>query len=189
MGKMINKPWAMNVAKRIPGMLNKKEESWLFDTFRDSRSHLEIGVFTGKSMFSAASGFKNEARIVGVDPMRKNNQGVGARWVREVQDATIGMIQRTTNATDVVMMFEDSYEALPKLLEAGERFDSVFIDASHNYEETLFEIVHTTKMINPGGILAGHDYHNDFRGVIRAVKETGRVRRVQGTRMWWRIIE
>ena len=60
--------------------------------------------------------------------------------------------------------------------EASQLFDNesifaVFIDASHQYEDVLSDIIHWRPKVQPGGYLAGHDF-SGCDGVRRAVGET-----------------
>ena len=56
-------------------------------------------------------------------------------------------------------------------------FDWVYIDTSHQYEQTLRELVACSAKIRPGGFICGHDYSDTTIsrrygfGVIRAVDE------------------
>jgi hypothetical protein len=62
-----------------------------------------------------------------------------------------------------------------KSVDAAECFrdlslDFVYIDADHRYEQVLEDIHTWSRKVAPNGILAGHDYHPDFPGVIKAVE-------------------
>lgn len=51
------------------------------------------------------------------------------------------------------------------------RVDFVYIDASHDYPDVLADLNVWWDVLQPGGILAGHDYCEDHPGVVRAVNE------------------
>lgn len=55
---------------------------------------------------------------------------------------------------------------------ANESLDFVFVDADHHYEAVRSDIEHWWPKVRPGGWFGGHDYHEKFRGVIRAVDES-----------------
>lgn len=59
-----------------------------------------------------------------------------------------------------------SKEAFPLLDPA----DLIFLDGDHSYDTVLWECQNYSKLINPGGVLSGHDY-NIFEGVNKAVDE------------------
>lgn len=61
-------------------------------------------------------------------------------------------------------------------LEASSLFDDksidfVFIDASHEYEDVKTDIFAWYPKIRSGGIIAGHDYDDNWTGVKKAVNE------------------
>ena len=49
--------------------------------------------------------------------------------------------------------------------------DFVFIDAQHDYDSVKKDIEIWTPKLKPGGLLSGHDYQPNFKGVIQAVDE------------------
>jgi len=49
--------------------------------------------------------------------------------------------------------------------------DFVFIDASHDYENVKADILAWIPKIKEGGVIAGHDYVEDYSGVMKAVDE------------------
>ena len=53
----------------------------------------------------------------------------------------------------------------------NESIDMVFIDASHEYEHVKDDINAWYPKVKYGGVIAGHDYHNTWPGVIKAVDE------------------
>lgn len=50
-------------------------------------------------------------------------------------------------------------------------FDMVFIDAGHEYDEVKADILAWLPKVREGGILCGHDYHDDWPGVVDAVSD------------------
>lgn len=53
-----------------------------------------------------------------------------------------------------------------------ESLDFVYIDANHNYDSIMQDIIQWTRKVRPGGIVSGHDYHykRPSCGVVEAVK-------------------
>jgi len=49
--------------------------------------------------------------------------------------------------------------------------DFVFIDASHEYENVISDILHWLPKVKRGGILSGDDFSDNWPGVKRAVQE------------------
>lgn len=52
------------------------------------------------------------------------------------------------------------------------RYDIVFIDAGHDYENALADIKAWWPLVREGGYLCGHDYQHKFPGVMRAVAQS-----------------
>lgn len=51
------------------------------------------------------------------------------------------------------------------------KFDFIYIDTVHSYEHLSQELLLSRDVIKKGGYICGHDYCNEFEGVIRAVRE------------------
>lgn len=49
--------------------------------------------------------------------------------------------------------------------------DWIYIDTSHNYEDTQKELLHSWDVVKPRGFICGHDYSHHFPGVMCAVNE------------------
>lgn len=59
---------------------------------------------------------------------------------------------------DLVTFHElSSHVALPRLLDAGERFDVVFIDGSHRFDDAFIDTYYLDLMLNVGGCLVFDD--------------------------------
>ena len=52
-----------------------------------------------------------------------------------------------------------------------ESLDAVYIDSDHSYENTLAELWLSFDKVIPGGWICGHDYYDNFPGVLQAVSE------------------
>jgi cephalosporin hydroxylase len=72
------------------------------------------------------------------------------------------------------------------LFPEGQRFDLVFLDAMHTYEDVKADIERWRPKVRAGGVMAFHDYgHGDFPGVKQAVDEVfGPQVNVVVTLMW-----
>ena len=70
------------------------------------------------------------------------------------------------------------------------KFDFVFIDGDHSYQQCKKDILNYWKFVRPGGLLAGHNYHDSpdsaHLGVHQAVKEIfGDKHRLQPDFIWY----
>lgn len=62
--------------------------------------------------------------------------------------------------------------------------DLIFIDADHEYENVLADIKAWRPHVRAGGILCGHDYDDQFPGVVQAVEEEFKEFNSKGN-VWW----
>lgn len=68
-------------------------------------------------------------------------------------------------------------EALPRLLQEGERYNFIYLDADHTYEACKHDLAYCWEMLLPGGTLFLDDYNDHLRqnpfkfGVDSAVNE------------------
>lgn len=62
----------------------------------------------------------------------------------------------------------------------------VFLDADHAYDSVRADIAAWAPLVQAGGILAGHDYHDTWPGVVQAVSEAypAHVKPVEGSSIW-----
>lgn len=51
------------------------------------------------------------------------------------------------------------------------KLDFIYIDASHHYVDVKADILFYLPLLKEGGVIAGHDYLDKFRGVVTAVNE------------------
>jgi predicted O-methyltransferase YrrM len=63
--------------------------------------------------------------------------------------------------------------------------DFVFIDANHSYKSVKEDIEAWLPKVRVGGLLTGHDYSNQFPGVVRAVKERFEGSFYVSGDVWW----
>jgi SAM-dependent methyltransferase len=124
-----------------------------FDEVRGGvREMLEIGAFEGRTTAFAARLFEN-ARVTAVDP-----------WTdyAEMQDLSRAEgsfrqnVERFGSRVRAIKGY--SHSVLPKLLDAGERFDVVFIDGSHAWADVVLDSAFAWRLLNPQGVLIWDDY-------------------------------
>jgi len=64
--------------------------------------------------------------------------------------------------------------------------DFVFIDAAHERDETIRMFTVWEQQLSPAGVIAFHDYHASWPGVMAAVEELGLDGEVRGHVFAWR---
>lgn len=176
----MNRDETIRFCYQIPGQCWPTELGWLFDTFAESTSHLEVGVYCGRSLFATCGGMLPIAKVYAIDDDRAD-MGVSREWVQAVRKATLDIITPRVRLLPV-----SSLEAAHHL--QGIRFDSIYIDGCHEYAECLADIQLWSRFVRPGGIIAGHDYWPIDTGVIEAVNEAfaGTHSTAADTRIWYK---
>lgn len=179
-----NKDDVVTAAHLIPGWCYLHELALIYELVKESRFHVEIGTFCGKSLFVAGLAMRNGSRVVGVDAMNfgwvqdfdphfrlpyiAQDRGEGTPcWPEEILDLTVRAIKTHNPDTDVMFIREPSVRAAIELKD--EKIDSIFIDGNHTYDGVCFDIDSWYPMLKPGGIMFGHDYWPQHPGVIEAV--------------------
>lgn len=164
-------PLVIDNALKIGGWMSEPELLFLAETASRSSNILEVGTFKGRSTKAMAD--NTSARITCVDPWDSgyqvyvNGNGEGATFYngndidfsifysnlsRQIKSGQIRFFRKTFNK-----------------FSTNEKYDFIFIDALHDYENCLRDIKQALQYINKG-IIAGHDY-GPWPGVDKAVKE------------------
>jgi predicted O-methyltransferase YrrM len=156
------------------------ELGWLYDTISQSKSHAEIGTYCGRSLLASCAGMQPGAGVVTVDDA---SQWQHPDWVDAIQAATLKLLPGHLNVSSLRMK---SIDAARQCQQLGHEFDSIFIDADHNYAECRADIEAWQMLLKPDGLICGHDYWSQDVGVMDAVNEVFRGRHsvVSGTRIW-----
>lgn len=128
---------------------------------------------------ASCGGMARDAFVVSVD---NDSLAFNREWVKTVRHATLCLIE-----PEVVEVNLGSLDAAIRCHQEGYRFDSIFIDACHEYAECRADIEAWLPLLKPGGIIAGHDYWPAHVGVMDAVNYSLRDRFsvVPGTRIWF----
>jgi predicted O-methyltransferase YrrM len=157
------------------------ELGWLYDTISQSKSHAEIGTYCGRSLLASCAGMQRFSEVVSVDD---GSIWQNRNWVQTVQHATVDLLPDHVWVKNFAMHSQDAARECHR---TGLRFDSVFIDADHNYAECKADIEAWRTLLKPAGLICGHDYWTQDVGVMDAVNEAfeGRHSVVPGTRIWF----
>ena len=130
---------------------------------KEYKSLVEIGVLKGNNANNILSDHPN-LEYVGVDPY--------------IPFEGLIHYDHDENKVEAEAVFA-KYENAELFIGTSEeynkerKFDIIFIDGDHSYEGVKKDIAVWKNRVNPGGIIAGHDYsnHPSKAGVVKAVNE------------------
>ena len=153
----------------IEGWMTPFELNWLHQQAKKVDSILELGSWKGRSTHALLSGCKGKVTCVdtwkgSADPRDSTNV------MAKQADVLVEFKNNVGHFPNLEIVQMDSAYAAAKFAAEGRKFDMVFIDAGHTYEEVKRDIElwrHKAKVI-----LSGHDYlPQTWMGVCQAVDE------------------
>jgi len=152
---------ATTLASEVP----EHELSALLEFIRahpSARPHLEIGTAAGGTLKELMRCYPDGARprFVVVDPMRYFE---GQLEIVHKNLASAGL-----NPDEVDFRISKSWPAFLQAEQRGERFAFIFVDGSHKISHVTEDLA-WTRLLEPGGVIAFHDYSERFPGVTLSV--------------------
>jgi len=177
-------------AKQIDGWMTEAELTWLADWAKFYDSILEIGSWHGRSTRAIADNTKG--RVVSVDHFN------GSRGERDsghasakLDDGDNAFLEFFKNGYDSLMSghllsIRGNFSNIASIMIANRtKFDMIFIDGGHTYEEVKGDIASAFLLLKLGGMICGHDYCDAWPGVKKAVDELVPNRAIaRGTTIW-----
>jgi predicted O-methyltransferase YrrM len=154
-------------ALKTDGWMEQVELEYLAETASNSLTIAELGCWKGRSTLALAENTPGVVFAIDVwedNPLAKMGTGIHGSIFAEFQ-------QNTRELSNVCPIVLDTDRAWKIMSEAGLRFDLIFIDACHEYEQVKRDIQNWKKLLSEGGILCGHDFVGDYPGVAQAVRE------------------
>lgn len=119
--------------------------------------YLEIGSFEGGSLAFVYSLLDGDVRITAIDQFADYSEMPGRRL--SVVEETFTANVATMGATEAVRKLKGrSLDHLPKLIDAGERFDLIYIDGSHHALDVMLDAVMAWRLLAPSGLMIFDDY-------------------------------
>ncbi len=174
--------------KDIPGFFDFQD---IYDIAiqeaRDGNGFAEVGCFLGKSIAYMAEGINGsgkQIRLFAVDLWDSEDY---ADWWNKCDHpypdppAGLNLIGKTlwdgfnyctaeAGVRECIETVRMKSEAAAETFADGS-LSFVFIDADHRYDAVAQDIRSWSSKVKPGGILAGHDYTDEWPGVVKAVDE------------------
>lgn len=150
----------------IDGWMTLEELNWLHEKAKTVNSILELGSWKGRSTHALLSGCKGTVTCVdtwkgSADPGDLTNNLAKKMDVFSEFQKNVGEFK---NLEILKMSGKEAAEACK-----GRKFDMVFIDAGHTYEEVIEDI--NCWIDKATLIFSGHDYTEPWLGVKKAVDE------------------
>ena len=142
----------------VAGWLTITEGEALRDLAQGKRV-LEIGSYCGRSTICLAA---EAEEVVSIDP----HDGRGTPHPRDTFSEFLDNLERYGCQNKVVALRGTS-----EGLKLGQRFGLVFIDGAHDADSVRGDIRVALDNLEPGGLIAFHDYHDVDPGVVVAVDE------------------
>lgn len=182
-------------AEKIEGWMRPEELEWLGTQASTRRIVAEVGSWMGRSTRAIADNLPDNGFVFAVDtwlgsdePRHKellagkalspHAEAPGENWLLDQFRANFPddyFVKRLENEERyrVRTLQETSLGGADYLGHHYKyRFDMIFLDASHDYENVLADIKAWFPLLAPGGIICGHDFGGSFPGVQRAVLES-----------------
>jgi len=153
-------------AKLINGYILDPELEWLASTARKSTAILELGALLGKSTRVLCDNTKGT--VCSIDLWEQTEGGLIATFP-EVYKEFIDNLRDHLIAQKLSFYKATTDYAISLLKNEGRKFDFIFIDADHRYEQVKKDILGSMELLSQGGIISGHDYN--WEGVKQAVDE------------------
>jgi predicted O-methyltransferase YrrM len=123
------------------------------ESIDENARYLEIGVYGGGTIHFLKSTTQT-TKFVGVDLFEDfvtsddNTHKSGTFQIEKVSELL---------GDRVNLIKGNSVTELPKLAEAGEKFNFIFIDGNHSYDGTMIDFENAKKLLAPGGQLGFHN--------------------------------
>lgn len=157
----------MNIekAKLIGGWMPEIELEWLAKQAEIHNNILELGSFLGRStraLCDNTSGF-----VTAVDLWKQEGNKLEANY-DEVFLGFQDNLKEYINGK--LLVFPKSTDNAIEFFQKNvNKFDFIFIDADHTYEQIRKDIIGCKELLTPNGLISGHDFN--WEGVEKAVKE------------------
>lgn len=119
--------------------------------------YLEIGAYEGNTVAFVHALLDGKVHTTIVDPFTDYSELAGTNMSQAF--ATFSANIEAIGAKDAVRVLKGrSIDQLPKLIDAGEQFDLIFIDGSHAILDVMLDAVLAWRLLARGGLMIFDDY-------------------------------
>jgi predicted O-methyltransferase YrrM len=166
----------MNNKKTLYIMRDSRYQQGLKDlikyvnNFSDTKemTMIEIGSYAGESTEIFAKNFK---QVIAIDPFENDydSNDVTCNYM-DLTDVYYKFISVIENYENVIHIRKTSDDAIEDL--KNTKVDLVYIDGLHTYEQVKKDIENYKNLLEEDGFICGHDYHEVWEGVVKAIDES-----------------
>jgi predicted O-methyltransferase YrrM len=166
-------------AKQIHGWMTDVELEWLAIQAQVHYRIAEVGSWHGRSPVALA---ENTPGVVFAIDTWKGSEEHTADMVGP-EGELFKRFASNIKGLPAFPIMSTSVEAARHFRDCDVKFfDMIFIDASHDYDNVKADILAWRSLLQPRGILCGHDFDGTWPGLERAVTEVlGEVKVVAGS--------
>lgn len=155
----------LSKACSIHGWMPDEELRWIAETASTKNNILELGAFLGRSTRAICD--NTNGFVTTVDLWTQENNLLVADFSATFAQFKDNLKEYIDKKLFLFKMSTDS--AIEILQDNGHKFDFIFIDACHEYDQVSKDIKGCLELLSPSGIISGHDFN--WEGVEKAVKE------------------
>ena len=174
----------MNISRAlsIEGWMSESELLWLAEQASHAKTIVEIGSWLGRSTVGMAD--NTSGTIYAVDTWKGSKEQVHYDILSAHPEDWLyfQFVENTSANPNIYPMKRTSLHAAQTFLKHNIKFDLIFIDASHDYENVRADILAWKPLLAENGIIAGHDIN--WSGVRQAVTELTLFETVPNTCIW-----
>ena len=141
---------------------------------------IEVGALFGLTTQLIATHKRHEKRLITIEDFSWNPFSMPPRDHRVFTERVLRYVTSHCNTEIFAGTNREFYRSY-----RGEQPSLVFVDADHSYAGIRQDLDWAAQMKVP--IIAGHDYHPRFPGVVRAVDEAFRGDFLLDGSVWWTV--
>ncbi len=145
----------------------------------DNSTFVEVGSWMGRSTCYMGEQIKKSPKNIkfyAVDTWEGSEEISHKETIEKLKNENLSLFDIFNHHIQMCGVQEQVIPLKTTSIEAAKQFednslDFVHIDASHDYENVLADIIAWYPKVKPGGFITGDDYVISWGGVIQAVKE------------------
>ena len=145
----------------------------------DNSTFVEVGSWMGRSTCYMGEQIKKSPKNIkfyAVDTWEGSEEISHKETIEKLKNENLSLFDIFNHHIQMCGVQEQVMPLKTTSVEAAKQFednslDFVHIDASHDYENVLVDIIAWYPKVKPGGFITGDDYVISWGGVIQAVKE------------------